>query len=208
VAITPFPLPPGFCSDNASFIWAFAVNTWERQTHLLPVVHVVSLDTNQDGTWDYEVYNLDLAGNGHDGRQETWAANLATGDAEAFFFTEHATNTANTVLLICGEQVGLTGTDMLRTNVDMRVDTLDWYFAGPGDSVEGLTVTPLGERYFGVPRDIPGLGTGVMDAYDFGTFPGNSEEKGILLLTNGARSGNTGGATKNTEALQFLVPAP
>ena len=45
-----------------------------------------------------------------------------------------------------------------------------------------------------------------MDAYDFGTFPGNSEEEGILLFTNGARSGSTGGATKNTEALQFLVP--
>ena len=55
VGINTYPVPPGFCSDNASFIWAFAVNTWERQTHLLPVAHVVSLDTNQDGTWDYEV---------------------------------------------------------------------------------------------------------------------------------------------------------
>ena len=69
---------------------------------------------------------------------------------------EHATNTGNTVLLICGEQVGLTGTDMLATNVDMKVDTIDWYFGGPGDSVDGLTVTPLGERYFGVPSGHPG----------------------------------------------------
>ena len=207
VGINTFPVPPGFCSDNASFIWAFAVNTWERQTHVLPVAHVVSLDTNRDGTWDYEVVNLDLSLNSTtDGRQVAWAINLATGAASAFFFVEHATNTGNTVLLICGEQVGLTGTDMLATNVDMKVDTLDFYFGGPGDSVDGLTVTPLGERYFGVPQDIPGLGTGVMDAYDFGTFPGNSEEQGILLFTNGARSGNTGGATRNTEALQFLVP--
>ncbi len=83
---------------------------------------------------------------------QTWPRETA----EAFFFTEHATNTGNTVLLICGEQVGLSGTDMLATNVDMKVDTVDWYFGGLGDSVDGLTVTPLGERYFGVTVRHPG----------------------------------------------------
>jgi minor extracellular serine protease Vpr len=29
VGINTFPVPAGFCSANASFIWAFAVNTWE-----------------------------------------------------------------------------------------------------------------------------------------------------------------------------------
>ena len=53
-----------------------------------------------------------------DGRHVTFAQDLTTGAASAFFFTEHAMNTGNTVLFICGEQVGLTGTDMLATNVD------------------------------------------------------------------------------------------
>ena len=205
VGINTFPVPAGYCSASESFIWAFAVNTWERQTHLLPVVHVVSLDTNRDGTWDYEVYNFDEAGDATAGRQATFAYDVAKKMETAYFYTEHATNTGNTVLLVCGEQVGLSGGDMLLTNVNMKVETLDFYFDGPGDSVSGLTVTPLGERYYGVPADIPGNAAGPMDVYDFTLFPGNTPELGVLLFTNGARSDNTGGATKSTEALQFLA---
>ena len=57
VGINTFPVPAGFCSTEESFIWAFAINTWERQQHLLPVSHQVSLDTNQDGIDDYVVLN-------------------------------------------------------------------------------------------------------------------------------------------------------
>lgn len=202
VGINTYPVPAGFCSANPSFVWAFAINTWERQTHLLPVAHVVSLDTDSDGTFDYEVYNLDLAAPTGDGRQATFAQKIGSPTAEAFFFTEHATNTGNTVLLICGEQVGLTGTDMLSTSVKMRVDSIDYYFGGPGDAVEGLTVTPLGERYFAQVPDIEGLGRDNMSVIDFGPWPGNSDELGILLFTNG----RNGGATKDTEALQFRAP--
>ena len=49
VGINTFPVRAGFCSDEASFIWVFAINTWERQEHLVPVVHNVLLDTNRDG---------------------------------------------------------------------------------------------------------------------------------------------------------------
>jgi minor extracellular serine protease Vpr len=43
--------------------------------------------------------------------------------------------------------------------------------------------------------------------YDFGLFPGNSPELGLLLFTNGDRgAGNRGGATQATEALLFLAP--
>ncbi|MBK8901825.1 MAG: S8 family serine peptidase [Anaerolineaceae bacterium] len=204
VGINTFPVPAGFCSAEESFIWAFAISTWERQEHLLPVSHQIWLDTNQDGVDDYVVLNRDLSGLGtiSDGRQVAWALNLATGSASAFFFAEHSMNTGNTVLLICGEQIGLTGTDMLSTNVDMDVVAQDFYYGGPGDLVEGLTVTPLGERYFGVTEDIAGNSTGSMTAIDFGPFPGNSPELGLMLVTNGDRgAGARGGATQATEAL-------
>jgi hypothetical protein len=208
IGINTFPVPAFFCSAEESFIWAFAINTWERQEHLLPVVHNVALDTNQDGTFDYVVFNFDLSFSGSlsDGRQVTWAQNIATGDATAFFFAEHSMNTGNTVLLICGEQIGLTGTDMLATNVDMELFTQDWYYGGPGDLVDGLTVTPLGEQYFGIPDDIPGKAEGSMLVIDFGPFPGNSPELGVMLLTNGDRGGGfRGGATQDTEAKLFFV---
>lgn len=209
VGINTFPVPAGFCSTEESFIWAFAINTWERQQHLLPVSHQVSLDTNQDGIDDYVVLNRDASGLGtiSDGRQLTWAIDLATGNATAFFFAEHSMNTGNTVLYICGEQVGLTGTDMLATNVNMSVFAQDFYYGGPGDLVDGLTVTPLGERYFGTPEDIAGKSTGSMTVVDFGLFPGNTPEQGLMLVTNGDRGdGARGGATQATEALLFSVP--
>ncbi|MFO7663596.1 MAG: hypothetical protein R6X18_13525, partial [Chloroflexota bacterium] len=144
-----------------------------------------------------------------DGRQLTWALNLTTGAASAFFFAEHSMNTGNTVLLLCGEQIGLTGTDLLSTNVDVDVIAQDFYHGGPGDIVEGLTVTPLGERFYGVPVDVTGntYNASGLAVYDFGLFPGNSPELGLMLVTNGDRgAGARGGATQATEGLLFMAP--
>jgi hypothetical protein len=205
LGINTFPVPAGFCSDEPSFIWVFAVNTWERQEHLVPVSHQFELDTDRDGTPDFVVLNRDGSFNNvTDGRQLTWAFDLSTGNASAFFFAEHSMNTGNTVLIICGEQVGLTGTDLLTTNVDASVVAQDFYYGGPGDLVDGLTITPLGEQYVGFPTDIPGLSADSMTVVDFGPFPGNSAELGVMLLTNGDRgAGNRGGATQDTEAKLF-----
>jgi hypothetical protein len=135
VGINTFPVPAGFCSANPSFLWTFAVNTWERQEHLLPVSHQFWLDTNQDGIDDYVVLNRDASGFGtiSDGRQLSWVLNLATGSASAFFFAEHATNTGNTVLIICGEQIGMNAANLLATQVNMDVIAQDFYYGGPGD---------------------------------------------------------------------------
>jgi hypothetical protein len=211
VGINTFPVPAGFCSANPSFLWTFAVNTWERQEHLLPVSHQFWLDTNQDGIDDYVVLNRDASGFGtiSDGRQLSWVLNLATGSASAFFFAEHATNTGNTVLIICGEQIGMNAANLLATQVNMDVIAQDFYYGGPGDIVAGLTVTPLGERFYGVPSDVAGntYDAAGLAVYDFGPFPGNSPELGLLLVTNGDRgAGNRGGATQATEALLFMAP--
>jgi subtilisin family serine protease len=206
VGITTIPVQAGFCSAEASFLWVFAVNTWERQAHLLPVSHQIELDTNRDGTVDYTVLNRDFSGLNTitDGRQLSWVLNEATRTASAFFFAEHSTNTGNTALIICGEQIGMNAANLLATQVDMNVIAQDFYYGGPGDAVTGLTVTPLGERYFGIPADIAGESGGAVDVIDFGPFPGNTDELGIMLFGNGDRgSGNRGGATHDSEA--FLI---
>jgi len=210
VGINTVPVPAGFCSANPSFLWAFAVNTWERQQHLLPVSHQIYLDTNRDGTDDYVVLNRDFSGLGTitDGRQLAWVVNLATGATSAYFYAEHSTSTGNTVLYICGEQIGMNAANLLTTRVNMAVVAQDFYYGGPGDVVEGLTVTPLGERFYGEPMDVAGNTSAPdgLDVYDFGAFPGNSPELGLMLFTNGDRgAGNRGGATQATEALLFMV---
>ena len=70
-----------------------------------------------------------------------------------------------------------------------------------------LTVTPLGERFYGFTGDVAGGDSGSLEVYDFGPFPGNTDELGLMLFTNGDRgAGNRGGATQETEALLFLTP--
>jgi hypothetical protein len=211
VGINTFPVPAGFCSASPSFLWVFAINTWETQQHLLPVSHQVWLDTNQDGTDDYVVLNRDASGLGTitDGRQLAWVLNLATGSASAFFYAEHATNTGNTALTICGEQIGMNAANMLVTQVNMDVVTQDFYYGGPGDEVLGLTVTPLGEQFYGVANDVAGFSydPAGLAVYDFGPFEGNTREAGLMLFTNGDRgAGIRGGATHFTEALLFIAP--
>ncbi|MFN2228101.1 MAG: hypothetical protein ACK2UY_17390, partial [Anaerolineae bacterium] len=209
VGVNTFPVPAGYCSANESFIWAFAINTWERQAHLMPVHHYVWLDTNMDGTADYALVNQDYSGltSISDGRQLTYAYDLATGAGSAYFYTEHATNTGNTVLYICAEQVGLTGTDMLATPVGVEFEAFDFYYGGPGDTISGLVVTPYAERYYGIPADIAPGGAGLFSVLDFGPWPGDTPELGVMLLTNGDRgAGARGGASQGTEAMLFTLP--
>ena len=205
VGVTTIPVPAGFCSASDSFLWVFAINSWERQEHLVPVSYQVVLDTNQDGAADYVVLNRDLSGPStiSDGRQLSWVFNVATGSLGAFFFAEHATNTGNTALTICGEQIGLNASNFLNTPVNVDVFADDFYFGGPGDAVTGLTITPLGERYLGIPDgDIPGQSEGNLRVLDFGELPANTPEYGVMLITNGDRgAGNRGGATQDSEAI-------
>jgi hypothetical protein len=195
---------------TSQFIWEFAFNDWERQTMSTGVIHEVDLDINRDGVLDYAVFNFDLSlsNSVSDGRQVTWAQNLTTGVANAFFFAEHSTNTGNIVLRVCGEQVGLTSADILNRNVDIVAGAFDFFFGGPGDVLpDVLTIAPFGEQFVGVADDMPGNTSGTLTAFDFGAFPGNTPELGLMVITNGDRgSTSRGGATKETEALLFARP--
>ena len=210
VGVTTIPVPAGFCSDAESFIWAFAVNTWDRQSHLLPVSHQIDLDVDRDGTADFTVLNAPLSffadGSLDDAREATGVLD-PSGAASVFFFTEHATNTNNSVLLICAEQIGFSRADFLRP-VDISVNAVDFYNGGPGDLIDGITVAPLGEQYFGAPSgDLPAGATGALEVLDLGAVPELSPNLGVMLFTNGDRgAGARGGATEDSEAKLFLLP--
>lgn len=215
VGVNTFTVPADVC--DAGFVWAFAFDMHERETHaVVPASYWVDLDTDQDGTPDYAVFTWDLSGlpNLGDGRTLTWAAPYVSfpstiGNASAFFFAEHATVTGNVALYLCGEQIGMTSADLLATNVDAQAFAFDIYFGGPGDATDVFTVTPLGEQYFGLPADIPGNSAGSVAVYDFGPFPGNTPEEGVMLFTNGDRgAGAHGGATEETEAIHLFPVEP
>jgi hypothetical protein len=185
--------PIGLCNaTQESFVLAFAANTWERQTHAnVPVSYRIVLDTNQDGVEDYRVLTRDQSFNNvTDGHNFTWVADRATNTVSAFFFTDHETNSANTVMLVCAEQIGLSKA-ITNTAINLSAFVDDRYYGGMGDSITGMTITPFGEQYIGDFEQgevgVTTLGPDGEDrltVLDFGPLP-NHTEKGLLLLFRG-----------------------
>jgi hypothetical protein len=138
--------------------------------------------------------------------------NLATNEIDAFFFADHGTNDANTILLFCGEQIGRTAADF---GVPMTLDVyaFDNYYSGTvTDSVTGIRVAPLGERYFGIigpdgfgSGDVAPFSSAQLTVLDFGPTGTNPSERGLLLVQNASRTDYRGGAPAGRDAIRVLV---
>jgi hypothetical protein len=215
VGVQTIPVDAADCT--AEFILLFAVNTWERQTHAnAPAAFEWDIDTDGDGEYDWAVFNVELAGDLSDGRNVVIASPFGEGEESIFFFTDHGTNSGNTVLTICGEQIGLTSEDIGR---QMRADVLavDIYFTGRvTDVVTDVRFAPLGERYLPVigddgfgSGDVPAGGSVPATVLDFGGSGTNPDEVGVLLFTDGTRvSGSTVYKTGAPQELEALVLRP
>ena len=211
--VQTIPVPAGFCSGSDSFLLLLAVNTWERQTHAnAPAAFEWDLDTTGDGEADFAVYNLDLAGDLSDGRNAVWVEDLETNDVSIFFLTDHGTNSANTTLILCGEQIGMDAADF-GTPITADLFAVDTYFTGrTTDMITGMEFAPLGERYFPVvgddgfgSGDVPAGGSATLNVMDFGEAGTNPGETGVLLFTDGARAGFKAGSPQANEAIALTV---
>jgi hypothetical protein len=168
----------------------------------------VDLDTNGDGQIDYAVFNFDLSLSGglSDGRNLTHVFDATSGETSAFFFTEHDTNSANTILLLCGEQIGMNAANFGQP-IDATALALDWYNHGTDvdfgirDVIDNLVITPMGERYLGVFAQggvgatlLPGRTFDFLSVIELGATPANRGEMGLLLLYRaGAPEGQEAG---------------
>ena len=131
------------------------------------------LDTNQDGAPDFVVFTAPVSG--ADGPELVYSFDLNDPDAvpTAFFYADNGTNDANTLLTICGEQIGMNADELLRADGHV-VGAYDNFFTGNlTDSIDGITVAPLGERYLGLfdpdcitSGDVPGDGSLPMTVVD------------------------------------------
>ncbi len=210
--VQTFLVPDGSCGPadgTVDYFMGFAFNLWERTAYsLFPGLVGVLMDTSGDGVPDYDVYNLALNffGSPGDWRTVTLAVDLNTGLANAFFFTEHASNSANQVLLVCNSQIG---NQPLFAPINALAYVDDVSF-GASSNAAPTSFAPLGERFFA--GDLTDLGpnqSGQMTVTDFGTVGTNPGELGLLLITNGDRGpGAHGGATADTEALLFQQAPP
>ncbi len=154
----------------------------------------------------YVVFNANSA-LGFGEPQLVWVANLSTGRASAFFYVTNATNTANTVFAICGDQIGLDASDFFTTPVGVDVYAFENQFYGNlTDAIEGMAAYPLGERYWAATEDVLGKTKTSFTTYDFGDEL--NQDLGLLFFTNSPRgAGNQGGATASSEAV-IVMPQP
>ena len=193
VGVQTYPVPAGQCSDADSFVMGLALNTWDRYSHASHVLVGFDLDVNNDGEFDYEVFNYDASGAfgsaPSDGRSLTWVSDLATGDASAFFFTQHETNSGNFVLFFCGEQIGMNAEDFFVSSMNASAFAYDYYYSGSIDTIDDMNIVPLGERYLTVfengdvgftwlPARSPRTRFGIVDFGD----QMNMTETGVLWL--------------------------
>lgn len=206
VGAQTFGISTAVCESG--FFITFAVNTWERQTHAnAPAMFEFDIDVDQDGTFDYAIYNADLSlasgvFNLSDGRNIIFTENLATGEALARFGTDHETNSANTVLFECGERLGL-GPDHIGADIDVQVLAADIYFTGDVTDSAEFTMNVGFERF--VPSiDGDAFGNAVasgatvdVTVQDFGVAD-SATELGVLLLYRG-------GAPVGEEAAAILI---
>jgi len=133
--------------------------------------------------------------------------NRQNGEQFRVFFAEHAMNTANTVLYICAEQIGLSSANLSLTNVGITsIHARNFIFGGPGDRVDDLVVTPGDEQYTAVPVDLGPYESGMMQVGDYGSFDGNTREYGLMVMTNSDRGpGMRGFATRASELSLLLA---
>jgi hypothetical protein len=192
---------PVFETD-CDYLLEFAITTWERTQRLLNTFFQISIDIDGDVRPDFTLFNT---GPGLDSDIAECRLENSRGDEICTgFAVDHSTNTANTVLRVCSNDLGISEPQVI--NVGATTYTLPTsnslsdgtvfrpilfpepalvapsYDVFPGDALESILVSGPG----GVPNS-------------------RSRSLGLLLFTNAYRdSTNTGAATKETEALAIL----
>ena len=214
VGVNTFLVSPATCGTTGNgLLWEFAFNLWERKASPVGTFLEVDIDTTGDGVVDYVILNRDLGGLTAltDGRQVSAVLRVSpTGtilSTSIFFFAENATNTGNTVLRACANQMGLTLADVGRP-MAATFFASSWYFNGISEFLGPYMITPGGEEFSGM------MGTDVLgelqktnlSVQQWPLFTGTTPHAGLLVFTNSdftPTTNNRGGATQATEALIF-----
>jgi hypothetical protein len=163
---------------------------------------------NGDGLDDFAVISQDVAGitSVSDGRQVSAVINLNTGASIARFFVEHATNSSNVILRVCGSDMGLTQAS-IGLPMTANYFAFSWYFGGDASQLGPFRLTPFGEEYTAaVPGDLLTYKQkGDLAFTQWPLFPSTDPHVGVLLVNNSDfGAANRGGATAKTEGL--LLP--
>ncbi|MCU0494413.1 MAG: hypothetical protein MUD01_22725, partial [Chloroflexaceae bacterium] len=171
----------------------FAVNTWQTRTHPnYPAQFRIAIDTNRDGSADFEIFNQELGGFGATGQNFTFARPITSPSGTGFFFTDADLNSGNAILTVPLSLIGLTPTSQF----NFTVSAVDNYFTGAVKSqISNMTFTPATPRFVAN----GGLGAGTLApassaALNVTAVAGGAEaspsQSGLLLLYRNKAAGS------------------
>lgn len=208
IGLNTILVPAGIChATQPNFVWEIVFNMHERKASPAGTWHEMDIDVDGDGWDDFWVFNIDNSGYTTltDGRQRVVVVNANTGAGTLRFFVEHATNSSNVILRVCGNDLGLTWNDLGRP-MNAIFYAQSWYFGQTAPVLGPYVISPLGEEFTGsVDGDILGpKAKGDLNVQQYAPLPGLTPQLGLLLVTNSDMewlNGNRGGSTFATEGL-------
>jgi hypothetical protein len=119
----------------------FGIDTFGQRSHAnYPAEFDIYIDSNNDGTNDFVVFNLENGGFGTTGQNvvEVFKLTAPAGPVGIFFFTDADLNSGNAIMTAPLSAVGLTPSSKFRYSVF----AFDNYFTGnQTDSIENMTFT-------------------------------------------------------------------
>jgi len=123
----------------------FAINTYGERAHpAYPAEFDIYVDTDNDGSPDFVLYNYELTGFAATGQTVVAVVNLNTGTGGAYFYADASLNSGNIILTAPMSVMGLTP----GSKFTFSVYAFDNYFTGNvTDAVENMTFTTGTPRY-------------------------------------------------------------
>jgi minor extracellular serine protease Vpr len=117
----------------------FGIDTYGQRSHAnVPAEFDIYIDSNNDGNFDYVVFNLENGGTGTSGQNVVEVFNLATNTGQLVFFTDADLNSGNAIMTAPMAAVGLTPS----SKFTYSVFAFDNYFTGNlTDSIQNMTFT-------------------------------------------------------------------
>lgn len=169
---------------TADGIIEFGIATYERRTVLTyPAEFDVYIDSNNDGTDDYVLYNAELGGFGATGQSVIYVLNLATNLAAPYFYNAGGFDSSTQIFTAPMAALGITEGQTF----GFSVYAYDNYFTGAlTDSLEGQSFT-AGEQVYASDSyvEVPARGSTQLAVSATGAA-GGSSQSGLLLLHQSA----------------------
>ena len=178
-------------SDGSNLLAQFAVATFGERAHsAYPAEFDVYIDANNDGIWDYLVYNVENGGFGVTGQTIVAVYNFNTGTTVARYFAIADLNSSNIVLTVRASDIGITSAGQ---KFSFAVYAFDNYFTGNLTDTIGLMTHTLDTPKYSLGIDTfstPVNGGGALTATAVaGGAVASPSQTGFLLMHTHAKTG-------------------